>query len=65
MALKMLMVAILSLCIFIPSTKVAALANAPAPSPAIAPANAPGPSAAENFSVVYNLSWPPQDRKYF
>ena len=65
MALKVLMVAVLSFLIFNPSTGVSAQANASAPSSVMAPANAPAPSPAQDLQISYNLSWIPQERKYF
>jgi hypothetical protein len=65
MAFEMLMVAILSFCIFNPSSGVAGQGNAPAPSPVLAPANAPGPSGAQDPVILYNLTWSPEDRKFF
>lgn len=65
MALKMLMVAIFSFCIFNPSSGVAGQGNAPAPSPVLAPANAPGPSGAQDPVILYNFTWLREERKFF
>lgn len=57
MAFNIIMVAILSFCIFNPSSGVAGQGNAPAPSPVLAPANAPGPSGAQDPVILYNFTW--------